>query len=253
MTEKMPYPPDDEQDEVCLDPDLGRQLWQLQDPQCPADLRVRLETHVAFCADCRLQLAVERDAVAGLHDGTLVLATSDRKRSFWAVWSAGIGTAALAASLALFAILPPSAPHERLVLRGDDGPVIERPVADEIVLGKRPTVRWTPLPGASRYEVQVEAVDGSYRWTASTDQPAAAVPATQPLPAATRFRVRVDPVPAHLAPAGAMRSSFRTGGLGAWLVHRARYGAGSGRALGVFGLASLAAGALGLSVLRRGS
>lgn len=235
----------------CLDPTLGNELWRLADPDCPAELRGRLETHMTYCADCRLQIAVERHATGGLRDGSLVLAPDTDQWGRPAFWIAGLGATALAAGLALLVLMPPTAPHEHLTLRGDDGPAIERPVADEVVLGREPTVRWTPLDGATRYDLRVEAVDGDYNWSVSTDTPAATVPQDRSLPADTRFRVRVQPVPAHLAPDGALRSSFRTGGFGAWFGHRLRHGAAAGRALGGVGLLGLVAGMFGLVRWRR--
>jgi len=166
--------------------------------------------------------------------------------------ASGIG-AALAAGLALLVLMPPSAPHEQMTLRGDEGPSIERPVAEEVVLDRRPTVRWTALPRARTYAVTVEAVGGDYRWTTNTDTPEATVPAGEELPTDTRFRVSVEPVPAHAAPDGALRSSFRTGDPAAWFGHRLRHGADLARGLGTVGFLGFAAGLAGLLRLRRSS
>ena len=249
MIKPMPDTHGSDEGFECLDPTLGNELWRLADPDCSAEVRGRLETHATFCADCRLRLAVERHAAAGLRDGSLALAPDADGRGRLALWTTGLGAAALAAGLALLVLMPPAAPHEQLTLRGDEGPAIERPVADEVVFGREPTVRWTPLDGATRYDLRVEAVDGDYDWSISTDTPAATVPGDRSLPADTRFRVRVAPVPAHLAPDGALRSSFRTGGLGAWFGHRLRHGADSGRALGGMGMLGIV---VGLAVLMRG-
>jgi hypothetical protein len=250
MTGTTPNRPDESGTTECIDPELGGRLWRLHDEACPAKLRGRLETHVAFCADCRLQLALERHAEAGLRSGALALPPADSRPSRWVAWSVGFGAAALAASLALLLLLPPATPHERLVLRGHGDPAIERPIADEIILGRRPTVRWTPLPGAARYDLHVESVDGGYRWSVSTGDPAATVPADHELPANTRFRVHVKPVPAHLAPHGSLQTSFRTGGARAWFAHRLLHSSGTVRAVGILGLACLIAGIAGRLVYR---
>jgi len=251
MSKPMPNPHGSESGYECLDPTLGAELWRLADPDCPDELRSRLETHVKFCADCRLKLAVEHGTATGLRDGSLDLTLGANWRSRPAVWTTGLGAAALAAGLALLILMPPRAPHEQLTLRGDDGPTIERPVADEVVLDRQPTVRWTALAGATRYDLRVEAVEGDYRWSVSTDNPEATIPREHSLPAATRFRVRVEPVPAHLAPDGALRSSFRTGSLGAWFGHRLSHGVDAGRALGGVGLAAFMAGLVVLLRSRR--
>lgn len=250
MSDNKPSPPPNGGEYECVDPALGAELWRLADPSCPEELRGRLETHVAFCADCRLQLAVDRKAVAILQDESSVdipvVAGLERTRGRLSGWSAGLGATALAAGLALLILLPPRAPHESLTLRGDDGPVIERPVADEVVRGRTPALRWTALTGATRYDVRIEAVAGNYRWSTQTETPSASVPQDRELPPQTRFRISVSPIPAHVAPDGALRSSFRTGGTGAWLAHRLRHGAAAGRVLGGVGLLGLLAGVAGL-------
>ncbi len=240
----------DQNDIECLDEVLGDQLWQLSTPKCPADLRARLETHVTYCAACRLQLAMERKVEAGLRGGELSLPRPVFRMDRAASLTAACGTMALAAGLTLLLMLPPSAPHDGMVLRGDDGPAIERPVPDDVVLGGRPTLRWTPLKGATRYDVQVTAVDGDHTWSVSTREPEVTVPSGEDLPLDTRYRVRVAPVPAHVAPDGALRTSFRTGGTGAWLNHRLGHGSDWGRGLAGVGLAGMLAGALGLFVRR---
>jgi hypothetical protein len=250
MSDNRPSPPPNGGEYECVDPILGSELWRLADPSCPDELRDRLETHVAFCADCRLQLAVDRKAVEILRDEGLVdlpqPVASGRSGDKLSGWTTGVGATALAAGLALLLLLPPGAPHESLTLRGDDGPVIERPVADEVVFGREPTLRWTPLPGATRYNVQIEAVAGDYRWSTMTETPTASVPHDRALPPESRFRISVAAIPAHVAPDGALRSSFRTGGAGAWLAHRLRHGAAAARALGGLGLLGMLAGVAGL-------
>ena len=236
----------------CIDAELGDQLWRRDDPDCPAELRRRLDLHHAHCAACRLQVAVQERTAAGLRDGRLKLAAPASGRL--PVWLGTFGGTALAAGLALVLLLPPRAPHEDLVLRGaaDGMPAIERPVPGEVVRGGRPTLRWTPLDGASRYEVQVTMAEGDYSWSASTDQAEARVPAGMDLPRDARFRVSVAPVPAHLAPDGAMRTSFRTGDTAAWLGYRLRRGATPGRAAGLVGALSLLL-AVGVAVVRQRS
>lgn len=233
----------------CIDPELGNRLWLLDTPDCPEELAARLDHHLRYCAACRLRQAVAERVEAGLRDGSLVVRPDFRGR--FAAWSGGLGAVAVAAGLAVLLLLPPRAPHEALVLRGEDGPIIESPVPDEVVRGERPTIRWTPLAGATRYEVRVSAVDGGHDWSVSTRVAETAVPETDPLAPGTRYRIRVEPVPGHLAPDGALRSSFRTGSTGAWLRYRLERGAPAGRWLGGAGLLGLLAGAVG-ALVRRG-
>jgi hypothetical protein len=241
---------DDHLEADCLDPVLGGQVWRLDAPDCADELRGRLEHHLAYCAACRLQRAVEREVEAGLRGGDLLLAPAAPRLDRFAGLTAACGTLALAAGLAVLLVLPPAAPHDAMVLRGDDGPAIERPVPDEVVRGGRPTLRWTPLAKATRYDVKVTAVDGDHAWATSTREPVATVPPEAELPVGARYRVRVEPVPAHLAPDGALHTSFRTGGLGEWFGYRLGHGRAGGRWLGGAGLVGLLAGALGLLARR---
>ncbi len=238
------------QDEACIDTTLGTELWRLETADCPAELRSRLETHVTYCAACRLQLAVERKVVAGLGDGSLVLRRPAPAYARYAVWSASVGITAVACSLALMLLLPPIAPHSAMTMRGDDGPSINRPVPDEVVLGGQPTIRWTPLEGVTSYNVQVETVDGNHRWSTNTPTAEITVPASDELPLNMRCRIRIEPVPAHLAPAEGLRTSFRTGSTGSWIQYRLGHAKSISRWFGGFGLAGILAGVAGLLTRR---
>ncbi len=237
-------------EDECIESGLGNDLWRLDDPGCPPELRERLTVHVAHCAGCRLRLAVNRSVGVGLADGSLSAAAS-AARSPWARRTAWLGTAALAAGLALVMLTPPQGRRAGLTLRGEEGPVIERPVPDEVVTTRQPVLRWTPVPDATRYDVLLESVDGAFRWTTETREPRAAVPAGLPLPGNTRFRVLITPVPPYLAPAGGLRSSFRTGSPAAWFSYRLGNGSGPGRGLLVVGMAALLASLAWSGVRRR--
>lgn len=235
--------PGDPRDLECLDPMLGEQIWQRATDDCPPDLRERLEAHLQYCAACRLQAAVEDLVAGGLRTKRLQLPPA---RDYAAPgWLGAMGMASIAASVVMMLTLAPRPASEALVLRGDDAgmPAIERPVPGEIVHGRRPTLRWTPLAGASSYRVRVTAVDDDFTWMSDVKQSEATVPTDKSLPADTRFRVVVSPVPAHLAPAEGMRTTFRTGSLGAWLGYRlshsplaSRVPAGAGAAAVVLAL-----------------
>jgi hypothetical protein len=91
-------------------------------------------------------------------------------------------------------------PAERQdVMRGDGAAVVPtRPAPGETV---RPPVvfAWQPVPGASRYTVEVLAPDGSVAWTAETTEPTATLSDARALAAGAEYRwwVRVTGGPAH--------------------------------------------------------
>lgn len=237
----------DGQDEFeCLDPDLGEQLWRREEPECPTELFERLEAHLTYCAYCRLQVAVEERTVAGLREGRLRVTLGSGRGGRIVRWAAGTGAMALAAGLALILLLPPRAPHEDMVMRGEGQPGIDRPVPGEVVLGGRPEVRWTELEGANRYNVEISMVGGDHSWSTTTEDAAVAIPEGMDLPVGARYRVNVAPVPGHVAPDGALRSSFRTGGGGQWIGYRLERGAPAGRLVGLAGgLVLIVAGLVG--------
>jgi hypothetical protein len=232
---------------TCLDEKLSAELWRLEDPDCPSDLRQRLDHHVTYCAACRLQLAVERRIAGGLADGSLKLR---RRRPAAGTWFTGAGAAALAAGLAMILLLPPLAALDGVTVRGDDQPGIERPVPDEVVFGRRPTLRWTPVSGATSYEVRVTAVDDNATWTTTTTGTEVTVPEGFELQENARYRLRVETTPAHVAPDGGLATSFSTGGAGSWLQYRLTHSAAGGRWVGGLGALSLLVG-LGTLLWRR--
>lgn len=194
----------------CIDPSLGDQLWQMDDPNVAADLRTRLVIHVRHCATCRLRRSVVREVGEGLRAGRLTLAAPVR-RPAWTLWTSGAGALATAACLALIFALPPRLATDGLVMRGADEPRIFSPLSGVVIADPTPTIRWTAIPRATNYRVSVREIGGSYEWSTETAQHDAAVPAGAPLPVSARLRVTVEPVPAHLAPAGGMHASFRRG------------------------------------------
>jgi len=243
-------PPSDRFEDECIDPGLGEDIWRLDDPGCPPDLRGRLTVHLVHCAGCRLRRAVGREIGVGLA-GAGLSAAERTARPRWIRGTAWLGAAALAAGLALLMLSPPAGRRTDLTLRGEDGPAIERPTPDAVVTARQPELRWTPIPEATRYQVMLESVDGAFRWNTETDAAKARVPADASLPRDTRFRVVVTPVPGYLAPAGGLRSSFRTGSPTAWFSQRLKRGSGPGRGLLVVGLVALLASLAGTGVRRR--
>lgn len=228
----------------CIDPQVGGELWRLEDPTTAAGLRARLETHVVFCASCRQQRAVEAATAAGIRARELTLGSTAGRTVRRIRVLGGVGALAMAASVALMLLLPPSPPSSGLVRGAEDTAAIERPVANEVVPGTRPTLRWTAIEGASSYRVAVSAVDGDYRWRAQVTDPSARLPEDRALPRGERYRVAVEPVPAHLAVPGGLRSTFRTGGAAAFLAYRVRTSGLASRIVGALGLAALVVAAV---------
>ncbi len=221
----------------CIDPGLGRQVWRLDDPQVEPALRGRLEAHVTYCAACRLDRAMQRTVAEGLAGGALALRPVARGRRTWWRLSGATSLAAVAASLLLVFLLPPRTASERQVMRAEGtAPAILRPAADEVIAGRHPELRWTPLGSASAYRVSVQDADGRYAWTGETSEARLRIPADRPLPAGARLRVFVEPVPAYLAPPGGLRSAFRTGTFPEFVAFRVAVAPKAVQALGVAGM-----------------
>jgi hypothetical protein len=160
---------------------------------------------------------------------------------------------ATAAGLALVLLRAPGAPHDDRLVRGASAPSIIRPVAEEIVRGGNPTIRWPIIEGATRYEVEITRADGQIAWETTTSESQATVPTAEALDLGDRYRVVVTPVPPHVAPEGALRTSFATGDLVAWSGYRLRRGDDGGRVLGGLGILGLIAAAIAAVVQRRRS
>jgi hypothetical protein len=222
----------------CVEPGTGDQIWRLGSPGTPPELQEKLRRHLAVCDSCRLVMAADgfitshADALAGVP--MLRPARVLRPRRF-----ALPGGVALAASLALAFLLPPSAPRQGGMRAADDRPAVLRPVEGERVLGATPEVRWREVDGATSYRVVVESRDGAYRWSGSTRDTRATVPASRPVPPGVPLRVVVETVPDDLLPLGAMSAGFRRGGaaeVAGYRLRRAPWYLQAGAAAGLLAL-----------------
>lgn len=235
----------------CIDPELGEQLGGLDAPGIDERLRQRLRIHLESCAACRLQREVGDELAAGLREGRLdidiVAGPGRRPRAVYAT-----GWLALAAGLALLLLLPPQFRSVGLMRDESEWPAIVSPVPEEVV-GTMPTVRWTPIKAASSYRITVAAVDGAYSWSEQTAATRTEVRPAEPLPRGQRFRVTVEPVPAHLAPAGGLRSAFSTGRLDQIAAFRLRHAPPARWVLPAAGIMLLLSGAVAQAVGRRRS
>jgi len=196
----------------CVDESMGDQIWMLDDPALSLERRARLEAHLSICDGCRLTVATVRRTAEGIQHGDLTLGKP------WLsplhLSPRNLGTAAslaMAASIACILLLPPPSTLDRLKVRGEDVARVVRPIADEVIWSETPRVSWTTIPGAERYRVTVQAVEGDYRWQQETAATAVRIGSERPLPARDRYRITVNPVPDYLAPGGPLASSFRRG------------------------------------------
>ncbi|HPF36774.1 MAG TPA: hypothetical protein P5571_11000 [Candidatus Krumholzibacteria bacterium] len=247
MSLNVGSPSSGERNFECIEPDLGAQTLLIDDPATDSELKSRLTHHVAHCADCRLRVALARDMAAGLRSG-LLQAPEDGTPA-WVRWTGGLGGLALAASLALVFLLPPSPPGSGRIQRGADDPHVTAPVADSVIRDRTPVLRWTPVDRATGYRVSVREVGGGFVWEAETSTPEIGLPAAAVLPPSSRLRVDVEPVPGHLVRGGRLQSSFRTGSWDEYLPFR--FGAAP-RVVLAGALAGLAGLVVGLFGLMRG-
>ncbi len=227
----------------CVEPDLGRQLWRLEEPDTGQEEARPLREHLRICDACRLRRAILSEVAQGLASGRLGLAgdsagrsAPSRRRARTERLLAGSGGLAAAACLALLLLVPPAPVGGDRIERGDGAPTFRRPVEGEVLIDRTPRLSWRPVEGASRYRLEVTAVGGDYHWRTETEATAATVPADSPLPDDARLRAVLAPVPADLAAPGELSVAFRTGDVADLLHHRLAM-AGPG-VLGL-GLASL--------------
>ncbi len=244
---------------ACVDPTLGRELWQYGLPSLDASLRERLERHVQVCDACRMALAIERRVESGLRDGSLKLDPPKARlplslllpilrppaRPAWARWSAAAGGCAVAAAIALMILLPPQPSDTGRLARSETFPMgFTRPLEGEVTLDRTPELSWKPVEGATAYRIVLREIGGTYTWTAETNALAIRVPADAPLPSAARVRALLESVPADVAAPGGVSVAFETAGLTRYLGYRVGASAAGVRAVGGAGMSLLAAALL---------
>jgi len=217
----------------CIDPELGEYVWQLDDPDLEPALRTQVMHHIEICDRCRWERAAELRLARDLESGrlridgggassTMTPSGSPRVRQPLFAASAGwAGVTLLAACLALLVFLPPQVPSGDAILRDAGMPYFfTRPVEGEVVAHQQPTLRWTPVDGASGYRVILQQIDGEYRWETRTETTASRPGPEQPLPASGRFRAILQTIPADLVPAEDISVTFSTGSIGALCQYR---------------------------------
>ncbi len=240
MSEQPTGPRDPASDYECVEQALGDRLWRLDLPDLAAEERARLEGHVAVCDACRLRLAVQGRVADGLRGETLTLepqgrgvrlrqlleVLSPRRRPAWARAAAAGGVLAWAGAVALL-VLPPRAPDAARVERSAAEPVrFERPIEGEVLGDRTPALVWSVVEGATGYRITLREIDGDYIWRGQSDAARLELPEEAALPEGGRFRAAVEPIPADLAPLGALSVSFRVAD--PWEVLRFRWSAAAG-------------------------
>jgi len=220
----------------CIDPDLGREIWRLDDSTTDSAMAERLRTHVTFCAACRQERALAQALPRALQADLRPVRT---RRKAIATWISSSGGLLVAASLALLILLPPQAPESGSVRRASGhSPSIIRPVSDEMVAAGQPTISWEAVTDARAYNVTLRSENGDVAWQGEVAETSLNVP----LPAGGRFSVAVEPIPAYLADHSRLRTTFRTGQWHDVLGYRLMAGPAVGRILGLAGLIALASG-----------
>ncbi len=234
---------------ACVDPEWGEQLWRFEEPNLETRVRKGLEDHLFICDACQLTRASEVALGAAIKSGRVqaIPAAPTRLRPVpWLQWG---GVAAMAASLALMVILPPTGRQVGGMRRGDSPvPHFQRPVEGEVLRTGAPELTWSAIPGASSYQVQISEVGGPYQWSTATDDPMAQIPADQPLPEDGIFRGVVQPVPADLVGIADVSVAFSRAGWREFAVYRAGATPVWLRLLGLLGLTGLV---MGLGLQRR--
>ncbi len=252
MIDRNPRPNTFDSEYECIDPELGAELWRLDDPDSPMTTKARLRAHLEYCPQCRTLEVMKRSMADGLERGQLEITLPESRKPLHlnSKWAARAGIAAVAATLALVFLQAPNPRQNGLVLRGDDENAILRPAPDEIIAGSTPVIRWKPVAGANSYQVRVSAVENEYVWSGVVSHAETSIPRNRSLPPNTRFRIQIQPVPTHLTGPNGFYSSFRTGSLAEFVAYRWRVRSLMAKFSGWFGLGSLALALLGPLGLR---
>lgn len=213
----------------CIDPSMGEQLWRLQDADVDPGLRATLEAHAAACDACRLLVRLDARAqelaqagrLRGLDPGPAVPPPHDSRLARGRVrWEAALP---LAASLVAMLVLPPQPITPGRPVRGPDLVRFIRPVEGEVVSTRRPELRWTPIPGATRYAIELRDGEGRPVWMGESAVPEIQVPPEAALTPGREYRALLSVRPADLARPVPASVVFRSDSFGRMVLHRLRW------------------------------
>lgn len=212
----------------CVDPSVGQELWRLQQPDLDPALRATLEAHLAACHACRLMVRLDAKAqelaragrLDSLDAGPAVRARHPLLGHARSPWAAALP---LAASLVAMLALPPRPITQEQTARGPDLVRFTRPVEGEVVSTRRPELRWTPIPAASGYAVELRDREGRPVWTGTSTVPELRVPEEAALMPGREYRALLSVRPADLAPLAPASVGFRRDSFGSMVLHRVRW------------------------------
>lgn len=195
----------------CIDPVVGRCIWELEVEETTDERAKQLRAHMQLCDACRLDGALEARLEKGLSEGQLVLPGS-RVPIWWQRPSlqATAGTALIAACLTLLMLMPPAPTGDFVRLRGmADDPHFIRPVEGELVVASTTELTWQPIDGATSYQVILTDVAGDFQWVGSTKDTRMELPVLDQ--DQQTLRAVLSTVPADLVSPGRVSVSFSTG------------------------------------------
>ncbi|MCC6650972.1 MAG: hypothetical protein IT348_07485 [Candidatus Eisenbacteria bacterium] len=213
----------------CIDPEIGAQIGQLERPDLDPAVRATLEAHVSVCHHCHellrrnatlATLAREGRLAAAPGPGPVLVTRAVRPASARNSWLAGL---AFAASLSAVFALPPRSVTDGAVTRGAADARFLRPVEGEVLASRRPTLRWTAIPGATRYHVELRDPAGRAVWSGESTSPSIRLPEPSPLARGGEYRALLSVQPADLLPPGEPSVRFRSGTPGDMAAHRLRW------------------------------
>jgi hypothetical protein len=231
-----------EQGFECVDPKWGNQIWRRDLPDLDAATQKELADHLFICDACQLTVATEQAAASAMRSGRVMAVSRPRRVTNHLRILRWASTAALAASLALVFVLPPDG-RTGGARRGDASlPHFVRPVEGEVLLSAAPVLKWSEIPDATSYRVQISEIGGDYLWSALVDEPEVRIPTGQPLPPDGIFRGLVQPVPGDLAGLADVSVAFSRSGWREFLTYRTAAAPLWLRVLGVVALLGLFGG-----------
>jgi len=205
----------------CVEPSVGRRLWELEQPDLDPSSRSLLEAHVAACDACREIVRLDGKVQELVREGHF----GEPLRGPGRGWGRAVPIAALslAASLSLFFVLPPLPTAETGPVRGTPAPRFTRPVEGEIVATRRPVLSWTPIDGATGYVVEIRDREARTVWKGESDVPEIRVGESAGVGSGREYRALLSVRPADLARPAPASVVFRNGSLGHVVLHRARW------------------------------
>ena len=157
--------------------------------------RTAVTEHLVTCASCRSQLT---ELCAALVDSDIAAAMprTGAKHRLRSTLVGSVSAAGLAAAAVLAFAIGPNRPRseDAAPMRDETGALVVAPVAlspVDVVSGA-PVFRWSSVPGAGRYRVQVFSADGVVVWETQTSDTAAVPPSPSTLQRATPYLWKVE-------------------------------------------------------------